>query len=97
MINYNNLSFKTGNPIIKNYDFLKMFGTFYDLLLDLLNEGISTIEAAKEQSVIRNALKLYGRITIIINAFVNKFIYPGDVEEDVYHSLKYQNQNLKKV
>ena len=38
MINNNNLFFKTGGPIIKNFDFLKRFGTLYDLLLDLLHE-----------------------------------------------------------
>ena len=38
MINYNNLFFEPGDPIIKNFDFLKRFGTLYDLLLDLLNE-----------------------------------------------------------
>ena len=50
MINCNNLFFKTGNPIIKNFDFLKRFGTLYNLLFDLLNEEISTIKAAKEQN-----------------------------------------------
>ena len=37
MINYNHLFFKTDNPIIKNFDFLKRFGTLYDLLIDILN------------------------------------------------------------
>ena len=49
MINYNHWFFKTGDPIIKNFDFLKRFGTLYDILLDLLNEKISTIKAVKEQ------------------------------------------------
>ena len=39
-----NLFFKTGNRT-KNFDFLKRFGTLYDLLIDLLNEQISIKEA----------------------------------------------------
>ena len=50
MINYNNLFFRTGDPIIKNYDLLKRFGILHDLLLDLLNKEISTIKAATEQN-----------------------------------------------
>ena len=37
-----------------------------------------------QRSVIRNAIKLYDKRDIIINAFVNKNIQPGDLEEDVY-------------
>ena len=48
MIN-NNLLFKTGNPSINSYDFLKRFGTFYDLLIDLLNEKINIFQEVKEQ------------------------------------------------
>ena len=42
--------FKTGDPIIKNFDFLKRFGTLYNLLLDLLNQKISSIKVAKVQN-----------------------------------------------
>ena len=52
MINYDNLIFITGNPVIKNFDSLKRFGTLYNLLLVLLNEEISTFKAAKEQKEI---------------------------------------------
>ena len=52
MINYNNLVFKTGDPIIKNLRFSKRFGTLHDLLIDLLNEEISTYKAVKEQNEI---------------------------------------------
>ena len=143
MINYNNLIFKTGNLIIKNFDFLKRFGTLYDLLIDLLNEKVNTLEEKKEQkemkeninklgnfvlleesiikkktksgikkaqnktwrnqilapqkSVIKIAIKLYDKITIIINAFVNNPVYFRDVEKDVYYRPENQNQNLKKV
>ena len=31
MINHNNLVFKTGDPNLKNFDFLKRFGTLHDL------------------------------------------------------------------
>ena len=50
MINHKNLFFKSGNPAIDNYDFLKRFGTLFDFLIDLLNEKISYIKAAKEPS-----------------------------------------------
>ena len=49
MINYQNLLFKTGNPIIDNFDFLKRFGTLNDLLTDLLNRKISTIKVKKNK------------------------------------------------
>ena len=52
MINYNNLVFETGDPIIKNLRFSKRFGTVHDLLIDLLNEEISTYKAVKEQNEI---------------------------------------------
>ena len=50
MTNYNSLSFKTGNPVINNFDFLKRFGTLYDLLLDLLKEEIDTDKALREKN-----------------------------------------------
>ena len=40
MITYQNLSFKTGNHVVKNFDFLKIFGILYNLLINLLNENI---------------------------------------------------------
>ena len=49
MINYKNLFFKTGNPVISDFNFLKRFGTFYELLIDLFNEKISIKEATEEQ------------------------------------------------
>ena len=48
-INYNNLFFKTGNSIIRNFDFFKIFGSLYDLFIDLLNEK-NTLKATKEQN-----------------------------------------------
>ena len=50
MINYNNLFFKTGDPIIKNFDFLKRSDALHYLLIDLLNEEISTDKAVKKQN-----------------------------------------------
>ena len=50
MINCNNLFFKTGNPTIDNYDFLKRFGTLYDLFSDLISESISIKKAARKQN-----------------------------------------------
>ena len=51
MINYNNLFFKTGDPNIKNFDFLKRFSTLHDLLIDLLNKEININTAAKEMII----------------------------------------------
>ena len=50
MINYENLFFKTGNPAIDNFDFLKAFGTMYDSLYDLIGETVSIKKAAKKQN-----------------------------------------------
>ena len=57
MINHNNLVFKTGDPNLKNFDFLKRFGTLHDLYIDLLYEEITTNKAVKEQNEIRIKLK----------------------------------------
>ena len=40
---------KTGDSSIKNFDFLKSFETFDDLLLDLLTEKTSINKAKREQ------------------------------------------------
>ena len=52
MINYYDLFFKTGNSVVKSFDFLKRFVTLHDLLIDLfyLIRKINTLEAAKEQN-----------------------------------------------
>ena len=57
MINYSNLFIKAGNPNINNFDFLKQFGTLYDLLIDLLNEKINILRAAKEQNEMINKIE----------------------------------------
>ena len=49
MINYENLFFKTGNPAIDDYDFLKRFGTLYDLFYDLISETISIKKQQKNK------------------------------------------------
>ena len=73
MINYNNLFFKTGNFTIKNYDFLKTFGTLYDLLIDLLNEEISTLTAAKEKhEMVHKIEELKDSILLEEKGIVNK-------------------------
>ena len=50
MINHSALFFKSEDPIIGSHDFLKRFGTLYDLLIDLLSEKIDITKAAKEQN-----------------------------------------------
>ena len=49
MINFNDLFFKTGDPIIIKFDFLKEFGTLHDLLIDFINEKISISKTKKQQ------------------------------------------------
>ena len=50
MINYKNLFFKSGNLIIGNYDFCKIFGTLYDFFYDLNSEKLSCKRAVIEQN-----------------------------------------------
>ena len=38
-----------------------------------------------QRSVINNAIKLHDKINIIIVAYINKNILPGNLEEDVYY------------
>ena len=50
-INYKNLLFKSGDIDVKNVDFLKNFGTLYDLLKSLLNENMTNDEVEQGQYV----------------------------------------------
>ena len=47
-IDYDNLFFTTSDRA-KNFNFLKRFGTLYELLIDLLNEQITIKEAKKSK------------------------------------------------
>ena len=49
-INYKNLFFKSGSPVLDNYDLFKRFSTLYDLLIDLFSEKIRLSKAAIEQN-----------------------------------------------
>ena len=49
MINYKNLLFKSGNTDIKNFDFKKKIGTFYNLLNSLVSEDMTINEAKRGQ------------------------------------------------
>ena len=51
MVNYNNFLFKSGLISVENSDFVKRFGTLYDLLIDLLNKITSTNEALFEINI----------------------------------------------
>ena len=48
MINYSSLSFKTGNPGIKEFDLFKRFVTMFNLLIDLIKEKITVNEAKQK-------------------------------------------------
>ena len=49
-IDYNNLFFEIDdNSVVKSADFLKEFGTFYDLLIYLLNNPKNLIDSAQFQ------------------------------------------------
>ena len=65
MINYNNLFFKTNNPVINNFDFLKRFGKLYNLLLDLLIEKIDTEEALREQNEMITKIEELGNLVLL--------------------------------
>ena len=65
MINYNNLFFKTNNPVINNFDFLKRFGKLYNLLLDLLKEKIDTDEALREQNEMITKIEELGNLVLL--------------------------------
>ena len=76
MINYKNLFSRIGDPIIKNYDFLKRFGTLHNLFLDLRNKEISTINAAIEQNeMIEKTEELKDLISLEEKNIVNKNIW----------------------
>ena len=57
MINYNNLLFKIGDPIMKNFGFFKRFGTLHDLLINFLNEEMRTNKGIKEQKEMLNKIE----------------------------------------
>ena len=59
------MSFKTGNPKINNFDFLKRFGTLYDLLISSFNEEISTFKAAKEQNEMIKKINKLGSFVLL--------------------------------
>ena len=42
-----------------NFDFLKRFGTLYDLLIDLLNEKMSIKRAKQQQQMISQIVELW--------------------------------------
>ena len=122
MINCNNLVFKTGDPVIKKFNLLKSFCTFFNFFIDLFDKIMHPFQATREQnemvakinelgnfvlleekiiknkktegvmkkaknktqrnkifavqkSFLRNAIKLFGKRTIIIDTFVNKDIF----------------------
>ena len=54
IINYKNLFFKTGNSGINSFDFLKRFGTLFDLLIDLLNEKMNIKNKKRQKTKSRS-------------------------------------------
>ena len=48
-IDYNDLLFEMDDPVIKNYDFLENLGMLYDLLINLLNENETILDAPAMQ------------------------------------------------
>lgn len=48
---------------------------------------------ALQKSVIKNVIKLCDKRTIIVNAFVNKHIYIGNVEKENLKKLLQSKQN----
>ena len=58
---------------------------------------ISTLIITTQKIVLNNALKLYYRRAIMINTLINKNIYPGNLEKDLYQDeeLKYDESKTE--
>ena len=50
-----------------------------------------------QKSIVKNAIKLYDKGANTINLFVNKHIYPGEVEKDVCYSPEKSKQKFEKT
>ena len=72
IINYNNLLFKTGDPIINIFKFLKRFGTLYSLVINLLDKGISIKKAATEQNEMIDKIKELKSFILLKEKSANK-------------------------
>ena len=81
--------FKTGNSIIKNFDFLKRFGTFYDLLIGLCNRETSINKAEKEQN------EMIEKITALSN-FVSSEDINGEKSRGAIKKAKTKAQKNSK-
>ena len=88
MINYSNLFFKTGDSIIENFDFSKRVGTLHDLLINLINEEISTYKAVKEQNEMINKIEeLKDFISLEEKSITNK------ITQSIKNYTKYYKEN----
>ena len=72
LISYNNLLFKTGDPIISNCNFLKTFGALHRLLIDLLSGEISATEAPKEQDKLLDKTEELKRFILLEEKSINR-------------------------
>ena len=72
-INYKNLLFQSGSPVIDNYDFFKRFCTLYDFLIELLSEKISLNKAVIEQNeMIKKVEELRGFVLLRKKTLIKK-------------------------
>ena len=81
-INYKNLFFKSGNPIVNNYGFFKRFGTLYDFLIDLLSKKISLEKAAIEQNEMLNKIFELRDFVLLEKENINKEKSKGAIRKE---------------
>ena len=85
LISYNNLLFKTGDPIISNCNFLKTFGALHRLLIDLLSGEISATEAPKEQDKLLDKTEELKRFILLEEKSINRELTKGSRKLRIKH------------
>ena len=83
--------FKTDNPLINKFNFLKRFVTLYDLLIDLFNKIISNLKAAKEQNEMLEKIYELRNLVLLEEESIKK--YKGGVVKKAKNETQ-RNQTL---
>ena len=78
------------NEMIKKLEELKDF-----ILSEEKTKG--AINLATQKSFLSNALRLYDKITVMINAFIDKKIYLGDLEKDVQYEKAEDEESIPEM
>ena len=84
--------FKEGDSITENFEFSKRFGTLHDLLIDLINEEISTYKAVQEQNEMINKVEeLKDFISLEEKSITNK------ITQSIKNYIKYYKENKNTI